>query len=67
LNTFGVKPGVINLFVSTRNAYLEEYLNYGIKEKINSAQDAKLPISEGLFFYPLVGLINKLGTDLDEI
>jgi hypothetical protein len=67
LNTFGIKPGVIDLFRSTRNDFLEEYLNYGIKEKINSAQDAKLPISEGMFFYPLVGLINKLGTDLDQI
>jgi hypothetical protein len=67
LNTYGVKPGVNDIFKSTRNDYLDEYLNYGINEKINSAQDSKLPISEGLFFYPLVGLINKLGTDLDQI
>jgi hypothetical protein len=67
LNTFGVKPGVIDLFRSTRNDYLNNYLDYGIKDKINSAQDAQLPISEGLFFYPLVGLINKLGTDLDKV
>ncbi|MFT5250381.1 MAG: hypothetical protein ACI93P_002117 [bacterium] len=67
LNTFGIKPGVIDLFRSTRNDYLDNYLDYGIKEKIKSAQDSKLSISEGLFFYPLVGLINKLGTDLVQI
>ncbi|MFT4684553.1 MAG: hypothetical protein ACI9EK_001346 [Psychroserpens sp.] len=67
LNTYGIKNEVLELFEKNRHENLKTYLDFGIKMKIDSAQDSKLPISEGLFFYPFVGLINNLGFKLSEL
>ncbi|KJF44272.1 hypothetical protein [Draconibacterium sediminis] len=65
-NYYGIDNDVMNVFVGMREKHLEDYLDAGLKLKSELASSNDETLTEGAFFYPLVGLINRLGTELTE-
>ena len=58
---FGIDTTSYNLFKITRSSYIQDYLEQGIKA-FNYSPDKH--IEETLFFYPLIGILNKLSFEL---
>ncbi|MEO9258004.1 MAG: hypothetical protein ABI207_06455 [Crocinitomicaceae bacterium] len=58
---FGIDMASYNLFRNTRSSYIQDYLEQGIKA-FNYSPDKH--IEETLFFYPLIGILNKLSFEL---
>lgn len=65
-DVYGIDNSVMTTFSSMRNHQLDNYLDKGIEKKLMAANGDQAPITEGLFFYPLVGLLNKLAADLAD-
>ena len=65
-NYYGIDTGVMNSFKNMRTSHLRDYLNAGLRIKSQLASSDEEQLTEGIFFYPLVGLINRLGTELTE-
>ncbi|WP_321299272.1 cell division protein FtsA [Marinifilum fragile] len=65
-DNYGVDNSAMTVFKEIRETNLKEYLEKGISEKLKAAQGPESAIAEGLFFYPLVGIINNLATELSQ-
>ncbi len=64
-NSFGVKRSAYETFKSMRTDQLHDFLKKGIELKVESeGGDLNAPTEESLFFYPLVGVLNKLAYQL---
>jgi hypothetical protein len=64
-NDFGVKRSAYETFKEMRTEQLQDFLKKGIELKIESeGGDSNSPIEESLFFYPLIGVLNKLAYKL---
>lgn len=61
---FGIDTTSYNLFRNTRSSHIQDYLEQGIKA-FNYSPDKH--IEETLFFYPLIGILNKLSFELANI
>ncbi len=64
-NVFGIKRDAYEKFKEMRSDQLLEFLKKGIDLKIESEGDnSNIQIEETLFFYPLIGVLNKLAFKL---
>ncbi len=64
-NEFGIKRDAYEKFKEMRSDQLLEFLKKGIELKVASEDDnSNIEIEETLFFYPLVGVLNKLALKL---
>ena len=63
---FGIDYDVFEIFRNIRSEQLSEYLEKGISQKITEAGTGKKHLTESLFFYPLVGILNALGVELSQ-
>ena len=64
-NVFGVKRSAYETFKAMRTEQLLDFLKKGIELKIESeGGDSNAHIEESLFFYPLIGVLNKLAFEL---
>ena len=64
---FGANPSTINLAKTILTSKAKEYLLLGIEQQQKELiDDQAIEISESLFFYPLVGGLNKLAYDIYE-
>jgi hypothetical protein len=62
---FGVKRSAYETFKEMRTEQLHDFLKKGIELKVESeGGDSNVPIEESLFFYPLIGVLNKLAYEL---
>lgn len=61
---FGIDTTAYNLFKNTRSLHIQDYLEHGIKA-FNYSADKN--IEETLFFYPLIGILNKLSFELANV
>jgi hypothetical protein len=67
-NIFGISRDAYAVFKEIREEDLNHYFEKGIDVKIKEeGNDADLPLAETLFFYPLVGVLNKLSFKLSEL
>lgn len=65
---FGIKVEAYDEFKSKRELKLIEFLNEGIKIKMDKSNlKPSSPVEETLFFYPLIGLINRISYDLSKL
>lgn len=58
---FSIDRKAYELFKNTRSIHIEDYLVQGIKSFQYTKENK---IEETLFFYPLIGILNKLANDL---
>jgi hypothetical protein len=65
-NEFGISQSSLEIFNEIRSEDLEDLLMAGL-ESITKDTEINEPLSETLFFYPLVGKINQLATQINEI
>jgi hypothetical protein len=64
-NSFGVKRSAYETFKNMRTDQLHDFLKKGIELKVESeGGDINAPLEESLFFYPLIGVLNKLAYQL---
>ncbi|OUR90930.1 hypothetical protein A9Q87_13430 [Flavobacteriales bacterium 34_180_T64] len=64
-NVFGIKRKAYDTFKAMRTDHLDDFLKKGIELKVESeGGDSNVPIEESLFFYPLIGVLNKLAFEL---
>lgn len=63
-NEFNIDNLAYQKFKDIRTSKLQDYLEIGIKSFYNSPSDK---IEETLFFYPLIGLLNELATELANL
>lgn len=64
--TFGINLSALEKFKEIRSENIVDYIDKGIEEKLKSSQGKEEKLSEGLFFYPFVGILNRLGTELAQ-
>ena len=61
----GISNRSVAVFKNIRYIDLDEYLQAGLKEKFEeSGSNENENIEETLFFYPLIGLLNKLASEI---
>jgi hypothetical protein len=65
-DVYGIDNSAMNIFKNIRSTNLREYLEKGLSEKLKAANGKDSPVTEGLFFYPLIGLLNSLATELSQ-
>ena len=66
-NLFGISREAYVVFKQLREDELGHFFVKGIDVKIREeGNDADLPLSETVFFYPLIGVLNKLSYQLSE-
>jgi hypothetical protein len=63
-DVYGIDNSAMTVFKAIRDRNLKDYLEKGLSEKLKAANGSEAPVAEGLFFYPLVGLLNNLATEL---
>lgn len=64
---FGANPATIPLAQRALTGKAKEYLLLGLEQQLESLkEDPSVEVSESLFFYPLVGALNKLAYDVYE-
>jgi len=64
-NEFGVNPTTIAIAKKALTTKAKEYLLLGIEQQLSELnEDKTVNIAESLFFYPLVGGLNKLAYDI---
>jgi hypothetical protein len=64
-NKFGVNPQILDGYKDSLKEDLMQYLKAGVKEKQSEVQNNnKINIEETLFFYPLVGALNKFSHNI---
>ncbi|MGQ1890243.1 hypothetical protein ACT29H_07350 [Thermophagus sp. OGC60D27] len=61
---FGIQTEAYNAFKSLRNSGIKDFLIRGIKAFHKNDHESK--IEETLFFYPLIGILNKLSFKLSD-
>lgn len=65
---FGIKIEAYDEFKEKRELKLIEFLNEGIKLKMEKSNlKSSSPVEETLFFYPIIGLINRISYDLSKL
>jgi len=62
--TFGISEKAYKIFRENREKSLKAFLREGIDEKRKDLENKESPIEETLFFYPLVGVINKVSYEV---
>jgi hypothetical protein len=62
---FGVSQASLNVFNQMKSYDLEDFIMDGI-DKVKADSNDDEPLSETLFFYPLVGKLNELATEIYE-
>jgi hypothetical protein len=66
-NIFGISIDSYQLFKKMRLNQVEEFLKQGIKDRIETVESVENAIvEETLFFYPLIGVLNKLSYELSK-
>jgi len=63
-NNFGIDKVAYSKFQEMRSLHIKDFLGYGL-EAFHKSPDKH--IEETLFFYPLVGILNKLAFELSNI
>lgn len=64
-NKFGAKPGSFDNLKITMKEDLKLYLKAGLEDKLKEVQENNnINIEETLFFYPLVGVLNKMAQNI---
>jgi hypothetical protein len=64
--TFGINKSALDKFIEIRDKNIIDFMDKGIEQKLKSAQGKDDKLTEGLFFYPFVGILNRLGTELAQ-
>lgn len=65
-NYFGINPAKFDLYKDILTEDCKTFLLAGIEEKMKDAQEnVKIDVEEPLFFYPLIGAINKLAYKIE--
>jgi hypothetical protein len=62
--TFGISEKAFKIFQNQRKKHLASFLHEGIEQKRNELDNTESPVEETLFFYPLVGVINKIAYEV---
>ncbi|MBO4699376.1 hypothetical protein J5690_07180 [bacterium] len=65
-NQFGTNPNIVKEVVEIANQNLKQYLDDGIEKAKEYITNREEPINETLFFYPIVGMLNKLAQKLGD-
>jgi hypothetical protein len=66
-NIFGISIDSYELFKRVRLNQVEEFLRQGINDRIENVESVENAIvEETLFFYPLIGILNKLSYELSK-
>lgn len=64
-SSFGISSTAVDVLKEIHNSDdIDDYFLLGIEELKKSNPNGEDEVSESLFFYPLLGLLNKLGTKL---
>src|SRR5690606_12200825 len=64
---FGMNPGNLETHQNLLQSKAREYLLIGIEQKLEELEeDGQATINESLFFYPLIGGINRLAYAIAE-
>jgi hypothetical protein len=63
-NSFGVSHKSYEIFKGLRQDNLKDYLLTGIENRKKDVGKDDSKINETLFFYPFIGLLNKLATEV---
>ncbi|MFB5944302.1 hypothetical protein [Albibacterium profundi] len=64
---FGANPSTITLAQTVLRSKAKEFLLLGIEQQLKELnEDQNVEISDSLFFYPLVGVLNKLAFNIYE-
>jgi len=64
-NKFGINPSRFPKYEAWLKEDLKQFLLAGIKEKLNEVKEnTNITVEESLFFYPLVGGLNKLAYNI---
>jgi len=60
---FGIELRAYDIFKDLRSVNIKDYLSQGLKAFYKNDQKR---IEESLFFYPLIGILNRLASELSQ-